>query len=430
MAALVSKRRVVGKMLGLLVLLLLWFSIQPLRAQPLAPEVCLSCHGVAGLDKARDGKKISLQVDGQAFARSLHAPLGCGACHSDASAVPHPPELKRVDCSACHAQAATDFSDSVHGKARENKDGDAPGCAGCHGSHDILRVKDPSSKVYPLNLPRTCGSCHGDPDLAKRHRIPVANAYQLYMDSIHGRALTRSGLLVAANCGSCHGAHRILPALDPNSSVHRSNVPATCGQCHAGVVRTFSAGIHGKAASDGNSKAPVCINCHTAHEIRRVDMEDWKVEIVRECGVCHAQSLRTYRDTFHGQVTSLGFTRIARCSDCHGAHEILPVSDPNSSVAPARIVETCRKCHPAANASFAKYDPHAEPANRTRNPLLFYSSRFMSGLLASVFVFFGLHTVLWAGRALLLKRRKAARSPEDGEPPRAGESSPGEEEKQ
>jgi len=293
-----------------------------------------------------------------------------------------------------------------------------------------LRVKDPSSKVYPLNLPRTCGSCHGDPDLAKRHRIPVANAYQLYMDSIHGRALTRSGLLVAANCANCHGAHRILPALDPSSSVHRNNVPVTCGQCHAGVLTTFQTSIHGQEVKAGNPKAPVCIDCHTAHEIRRVDMEAWQLDIVRECGTCHAEFLRSYRDTFHGQVTSLGFARVARCSDCHGAHEILPVSDPNPSVAPARIVETCRKCHPAANASFAKYDPHAEPENRTRNPLLFYSSRFMSWLLASVFVFFGLHTALWAGRALLLGRRKAARSPEDGEPPRAGESSPGKEEKQ
>jgi nitrate/TMAO reductase-like tetraheme cytochrome c subunit len=411
-------------------LLAVFLSAASAPAQATLPEVCLSCHGVPGLEKARDGKSISLHVDGEAFGQSVHAPLGCTACHGDASAIPHGPELKRVDCSKCHAQAAADFSDSVHGKAYQNGLRDSPGCAGCHGSHDVLRVKDPNSKVYPLNLARTCGSCHGDPDLAKRHRIPVANAYQLYMDSIHGRALTRSGLLVAANCRSCHGAHRILPALDPNSSVHRRNVPATCGQCHAGVLTTFQTSIHGREAKAGNAKAPVCIDCHTSHEIRRVEMEAWQLDIVRECGTCHAEFLRSYRDTFHGQVTSLGFARVARCSDCHGAHDILPVSDPNSSVASARVVETCRKCHLSANASFVKYDPHAEPTNRARNPLLFYTSRFMIGLLASVFVFFGLHTALWAGRALLLKRRKAARPPEDGEPPPAGESSPGEEEKQ
>jgi nitrate/TMAO reductase-like tetraheme cytochrome c subunit len=60
--------------------------------------------------------------------------------------------------------------------------------------------------------------------------------YQLYMDSIHGRALTRSGLLVAANCSDCHGAHEIKPRAEPTSRVFRANVPKTCGACHAGIL--------------------------------------------------------------------------------------------------------------------------------------------------------------------------------------------------
>jgi hypothetical protein len=195
--------------------------------------------------------------------------------------------------------------------------------------------------------------------------------------------------------------------LDPESSVNRRNVPATCGQCHAGVVRIFEESIHGALAKAGNAKAPVCNHCHTSHQIRRVEMESWKLDIIQECGNCHQESLRTYRDTFHGQVTALGFTRVARCSDCHGAHDILPRSDPRSSVAPDRIVATCRKCHATANASFVRYDPHADTENRVRNPLLFYAARFMRLLVAGVFVFFGLHTVLWFGRALIAKRRGA-----------------------
>jgi hypothetical protein len=159
-------------------------------------------------------------------------------------------------------------------------------------------------------------------------------------------------------------------------------------------------------------------------------MEAWKLEIVRECGTCHAESLRTYRDTFHGQVTALGFTRVARCSDCHGAHDILPISDPGSSVAPGRIVATCRKCHPSANANFAKYDPHADPANRTRNPVLYYSARFMTWLLTGVFVFFGLHTALWAARPFLQRRGKTPDSDlEAGKPSSPEESTPDEEQK-
>jgi len=51
------------------------------------------------------------------------------------------------------------------------------------------------------------------------------------------------------------------------------------------------------------------------------------------CGGCHKDELATYRDTFHAQVSALGFQQTARCWDCHGYHDILPASD-------AQFVET------------------------------------------------------------------------------------------
>lgn len=397
------------RLLGPLVLVAAFLAPALVLAQAGSNEVCLSCHGARGLEKTRKGKPVSLYVAGERFSKSVHGSLPCTACHSDIAQLPHAPELKPAQCATCHADAFQAYSQSVHGRAQSRGEGDAASCGSCHGSHDILPVKNPDSSVYPLNLPRTCGACHGDPELAKRHKIPVVNAYQLYMDSIHGRALSKSGLLVAANCTSCHGSHGILPAGDPKSTVNRANVPRTCGQCHEGVLKVFLGSIHGKEAAKGNPAAPVCINCHSSHEIRRVERESWKLDIVRECGTCHAQFLRTYRDTFHGQVSALGFTRVARCSDCHGAHDILPVSDPGSSVGRGRIVETCRKCHPSANGQFARYDPHADPHNRSRNPVLYYSARFMIWLLVGVFVFFGLHTVLWASSPVIRRRGRPRR---------------------
>jgi len=325
--------------------------------------------------------------------------------------------MARPACGGCHRAQAKEYLTSVHGVARVRGEQEAAGCTDCHDlPHRIRRVRDPDSWVYPLNLPRTCGRCHGDPELAKRHGIPVANAYQLYMDSIHGKAITGSGLLVAATCSSCHGSHAIRPRLDPASRVHRANVPATCGSCHAGLLAAYRNSIHGREAAAGNPLAPICIDCHTAHEIRRVEAEAWKLEIVKECGTCHAESLRTYRDTFHGQVTALGFARVARCSDCHGAHDILPARDARSRVNRANLLATCRRCHPAANANFVKYDPHADPENRSRNPLLYYAARFMTWLLVGVFAFFGVHTTLWGARALAAKRRGKAPPSEPEEP--------------
>ena len=370
-------------------------------AEPVSNEVCLSCHSVPGFEKERQGKKVSLSVDGQRFARSVHGSLPCTTCHSDITQVPHASELKPVECGQCHPKVGEIYRESVHGRANMNGYGDAARCSSCHGKHDIFPVTHPESKVYPLQLPYTCGACHGDPELAKKHNIPVTNAYKLYMDSIHGRALEKSGLLVAANCSSCHGSHDIRPKQDPKSKVNHANVPATCGTCHVGILNDYLDSVHGRAVKQGNSAAPVCIDCHTAHEIRRVETEVWKLDIIKECGTCHRESLRTYRDTFHGQVTALGFVRVARCSDCHGSHKILGRNDPGSSIAPAHLVSTCQKCHPQANATFAQFSPHADYADKQRNPGLYYAAIFMKTLLAGVFVFFGLHTCLWLFRSII-----------------------------
>jgi len=445
--------------------LLLFGALGPLGSGGRAADVptaqeCLACHADRDLKRGTPGpgRGESVFVDSGALKASPHGRLDCVACHRAATA-PHDERLPPVRCAECHGKARTALSEGIHGSPKAQARAPAPTCAACHGTHAVrpaaslgieacaichrqevrvyresihgrsrqrgnseaatcsschgqthalLAKSDSRAPTYHLNLPRTCGQCHADPELVKRYKIPVGNVYQLYMDSIHGRALTRSGLLVAANCSDCHGTHDIRRRTDPAARVYRANVPNTCGQCHAGVMVQYEQGIHGVEVKGGNPLAPVCTDCHTAHQIRRVEAEAWKLEIVRECGTCHAESLRTYRDTFHGQVTALGFTRTARCSDCHGAHDILPAGDPRSRVSPANRVATCRTCHPAANVNFVKYDPHADPDNRARNPLLYYAARFMTWLLVGVFAFFGLHTSLWGARALVARRRGAA----------------------
>jgi hypothetical protein len=118
------------------------------------------------------------------------------------------------------------------------------------------------------------------------------------------------------------------------------------------------------------------------------------------CGSCHKGRFATYQDTFHSQLGLLGgYVETARCWDCHGAHNILPESDPNSPVNPANLIKTCGRCHADANASFVKYQPHANPRNRKLNPALYFTRFFMNLLLWSVLGFFSLHTLLWFIRA-------------------------------
>jgi len=113
------------------------------------------------------------------------------------------------------------------------------------------------------------------------------------------------------------------------------------------------------------------------------------------CGNCHKDKFRTYHDTFHAQVSALGFVETAHCWDCHGEHDILPASNPKSTVAPANLIQTCGKCHAGANAGFVTYGPHADAHNGSTYPALHLVSVFVNLLLASVLGFFALHTVLW-----------------------------------
>jgi nitrate/TMAO reductase-like tetraheme cytochrome c subunit len=371
----------------------------PAAAPPPANDDCLACHDDPGLTAA-DGRPVA--VPPKAFAESVHGPMACTDCHADLAHAefPHPEKLARVDCSSCHADAVAAYTKSAHAEARQAGNVIAATCTDCHGVHDIRASTDTAAPTYPLNLPNTCGRCHGDARIIAAGGIRVGDVFAKYHDSIHGKALENSGLVVSAKCTDCHGNHEIHRKSDPRSGVFRANVPSTCGRCHGGIQTLYTSGIHGTKLAAGDPSVPVCVDCHTAHEIRRTDADAWKLDVLAECGSCHTQSLATYRDTFHGQVTNLGFTRVASCSDCHRAHDIFPTADPRSSVSPALRVKTCGRCHPSARESFAGYDPHADKHDAERNPPLYWTARFMQLLLAGVFVFFGLHTSLWFQRLL------------------------------
>jgi len=331
---------------------------------------------------------VSCHADKASSKDSAHAGLSCSGCHEGIQSFPHPEKATPVNCATCHTASAAALGNSVHASAG------GPACLNCHGdAHSILRANNPRATTYPTNLPHTCGVCHGDAKAAKR--VGLQEVYSLYMDSIHGFSLTRDGLLVAANCSSCHGSHSILSSKNPQSKTNRANIAATCGTCHVGPLQAFSSSIHGQKLQAGSTTAPACTSCHTAHQISKVGTAEWQMKTTATCGGCHQDQFATYHDTFHAQVSSLGYQATARCWDCHGYHDIRPASDPKSMIAPAQLTTTCGKCHAGANASFVKYDPHANSHDRAQYPALHYSAVFMNLLLAGALGFFALHTILW-----------------------------------
>lgn len=346
-----------------------------------------------------------LIVTPKALVGGPHEKLKCIECHEDAARLPHAATLNRSTCAkSCHENAWTAYNAGAHKKAFDESKELAPTCASCHGGHDILRIADRKAPQNRLNSLFLCGNCH------EKHGVDQDGGdskqrVSTYLASAHAKAVTKAGLLWGASCADCHGAHQVLKSADPDSKVNRSRIPETCGQCHAGIAEIYATSVHGKKHAENNTKAAVCTDCHTAHGITRASTPGFLLDVVNECGECHDQPdgdgkrkgtyYQTYHRSYHGQITRLGGLRAARCSDCHGSHDILPLTDPASRVSKEKLVETCGKCHEGSNASFVKFDPHANHMDGANYPVLHGVWLYFIIMMSTVFTFFGVHTLLW-----------------------------------
>ena len=300
----------------------------------------------------------------------------CLACHGDSAATRDDGRSIAVDAGV--------FDASTHGPMA---------CVDCHADLATLRDFPHGGKLAKVE----CGSCHDD-------------IRSKYRDSIHAYAKEKAGLIVAPACADCHGRHDIKRHTESTSRVYHTRVPDTCGSCHAGIKEHFDTSIHAAALKKGDSRAPSCADCHTAHAIQRADTDRWRLAATAECGSCHAGVVDSFLRTFHGKVTELGFARVAACADCHDAHDIRRASDPASKVSKARLVSTCAKCHEGANERFVKYDPHPNPSDYSRSAVLWWANRFYWVLIPACFGFFGLHSALWFRRAAREQRERGRRT--------------------
>ncbi len=374
----------------------------------MADRDCMYCHERRDLTGTHDGKKVSMFVDVDEVQHSRHAKVACSQCHTGvtpSASRPCSTVIPKVDCSTCHAEVADTYRRSIHGQLAAKESPDAPGCTDCHGTHGVRSHLETDSRTYARNVPALCGTCHRTGQKAAlRDHATQKDILEHYQESIHGKGLLKAGLVVTATCADCHSPHGELPAKDPASTVNRENIVGTCGKCHRGIYEQFSTSVHSPTVTHTKEKLPVCSDCHSAHTIGRTDTQDFRLTIMNQCGTCHRELAETYFDTYHGKVSKLGYLKTAKCYDCHGSHDILPVTDPNSRLSRANIVKTCAQCHPGSNRRFAGYLTHATHHDPKKYPALFVVFWGMTGLLVGTFLVAGLHTLAWLPRSLAYRR--------------------------
>jgi len=315
-------------------------------------------------------------VDPKAWAASVHGGFSCTDCHSDVSGVPHDPPPVKPECGTCHSDAVAAWTRSIHarGLAKNQK---AARCADCHGgAHAMQAASSPTSPLHRSNIPDTCSKCHGVKFVMEPSGIGDRPVFS-YRESVHGKAVA-AGSTKAAVCTDCHRSHDVLTPLEADSSIFKANTPKTCGKCHTEEEKEYSASVHGVAVARGQLAAPVCTDCHGIHGIKaHIDSNSTvsAQNVARfTCAQCHdslrltrefdlaGQRSQTFLDSYHGLAGTLGSKGVANCASCHGVHNILPSTDPRSTINKANLKNTCGKCHPGASENFAKGAVHlAEP---------------------------------------------------------------------
>jgi predicted CXXCH cytochrome family protein len=140
-------------------------------------------------------------------------------------------------------------------------------------------------------------------------RCHFAN-YTKTLDSVHYQSLAR-GDRTAPLCVDCHGAHDVTRPDRP-----RTHVSETCARCHQGVSTVFAKSVHGRGINR-NGDVPVCTDCHRSHDIAGPKAVNWLRTTPEICGNCHSDKTlmdkyglstavtKTYVSDFHGMTASL-----------------------------------------------------------------------------------------------------------------------------
>ena len=303
-------------------------------------------------------------------------------------------------------------STDVHGQAvaqgcaKARNPGSPASTATAQNVHGMLPVKDPHSPVFVDNQVQTCGQCH-EKDL------------ESYLISVHGHGLQKSGLLGTAVCSSCHGAHGIYKtrrtaartsgraARHPRRR-HLRQVPPADRRA-AGEER---ARRRQRSGRDARARPTRAAQIGAQAELHRLPpgarsaaagLAAVPPATVHTAAATATQNLSDrYGLSLHGALTEIGYGPAANCADCHGAHDILPLTDPALPGVGRKPFGDLPQVPPVGRGQPGPgFDPHADHRDRARLPVLHWVYVVLMTFLIGTFAVFGMHSILWFVRELI-----------------------------
>ena len=315
---------------------------------------CSSCHGTRFVHSQNSTIKPDMKLCWSCHGLQ-HGPQGematsrCEACHKTpvsklrlashiagwagkAHAGPGASQL-RTSCMMCHTHKQ------------------------CEDCHRAKGVSWEPKVAWSYDAGDACMQCHGMSTLRKEVGMvkndvttPLEKSFQVVgLDfSVH-RNLT---------CGACHSDFSYVKSASA-TDVWTVTASQACAGCHKAENKVYSRSIHGQQLAKGDLTTATCASCHGSHEIQNLKKSPVAKAALRAsaqtvCAQCHAKQYASYDDYYHGAAYKRGAADAPVCWDCHGAHDIAPAKDPNSKVSDANIGKTCGKCHQGSQAEFGQ----------------------------------------------------------------------------
>lgn len=201
-------------------------------------------------------------------------------------------------------------------------------CLGCH-----------SSSTVPSKQENTCLSCHSQPGL--NMSLPSGETISLYVDpqvfaaSVHGQKLL---------CTDCHTSISSYPHPQreiPNRREYNIAQYELCRRCHFDNYTKTLDSVHYEILSSGDFAAPLCTDCHGAHNVSPPSQPRAKISLT--CSRCHQELYAMYAGSVHGKaLIEEDNYDVPVCTDCHMTHTI---EDPRTASFRLGSVELCSRCH-------------------------------------------------------------------------------------
>jgi hypothetical protein len=215
---------------------------------------CLKCHSKNKTKSLADGEEMSLFVPLSEYTSSAHSKEGCVSCHKVIADKKHPAKKYRIEIS--------------------------------------------SQRDYSVERNEVCRDCH-------------EVKYAQYEGSIHATMVSH-GSSTAPVCSDCHTAHAVEPM-----TVYEPVSGEPCKNCHEDVFDVYSTSVHGEARKNGNVireahiQAPICVDCHSAHDISAVAS---KVRLRSLCLDCHEGASLAHEQWLPNAGRHLD---VVSCAACH-----------------------------------------------------------------------------------------------------------------